>query len=458
MMKKKLLSALLAGAMLSGMLSGCSGGDSGGSGGETAEEGKVVNIYVWNNEFQRKFNAYYPSVSKTSNDLSVTYLEDGTEVHWIINPNQDGVYQQKLDEALIKQSSASADEKIDLFLAEADYIMKYTDPDVSAAAPISSLGITDADIANQYKYTLQAATGADGEIRGLSYQATPGMFVYRRSIAQAVLGTDDPDTVNEAVSDWDKFDATAEKMKAAGYYMVSSRADTYRVFSNNVSTPCVDGNAAVVDPNIMKWVEQSRKYTDEGLNHKVGGQWIDEWNQDMGANSKVFGFFLPAWGLGVCIQPNVEGTDADDDWAACSGPQPFYWGGTWLLAAEGTDNPEHVKDIMLQMTTNREILRAITVEDNDMTNDQPLMEELAEDPSFSSPLLGGQNHIAVLSDVAVNIDLSNISPYDQGFTELFQNTFGDYFNNVIDFETAKSNFETAIAERYPELTGGVKWP
>ena len=458
MMKKKLLSALLAGVMLSGMLSGCGGGDSNGSGGETAEEGKVVNIYVWNNEFQRKFNAYYPSVSKTSNDLSVTYLEDGTEVHWIINPNQDGVYQQKLDEALIKQSSASADEKIDLFLAEADYIMKYTDPDVSAAAPISSLGITDADIANQYKYTLQAATGSDGEIRGLSYQATPGMFVYRRSIAQAVLGTDDPDTVNEAVSDWDKFDATAEKMKAAGYYMVSSRADTYRVFSNNVSTPCVDGNAAVVDPNIMKWVEQSRKYTDEGLNHKVGGQWIDEWNQDMGANSKVFGFFLPAWGLGVCIQPNVEGTDADDDWAACSGPQPFYWGGTWLLAAEGTDNPEHVKDIMLQMTTNREILRAITVEDNDMTNDQPLMEELAEDPSFSSPLLGGQNHIAVLSDVAVNIDLSNISPYDQGFTELFQNTFGDYFNNVIDFETAKSNFETAIVERYPELTGGVKWP
>lgn len=459
MMKKKVLSALLAGLMLSGMLSGCGGGgNGGGSDSGTMEEGKVVNIYVWNNEFQRKFNAYYPNVSKTSNDLSVTYLEDGTEVHWIINPNQDGVYQQKLDEALIKQGSAPADERVDLFLAEADYIMKYTDPEVNAAAPISALGITDADLANQYAYTLQAATGADGEIRGLSYQATPGMFVYRRSIAQAVLGTDDPEVVNEAVSDWDKFDATAERMKAAGYYMVSSRADTYRVFSNNVSSPCVDGNTAVVDPNIMKWVEQTRKYTDEGLNHKVGGQWIDEWNQDMGANSKVFGFFLPAWGLGVCIQPNVEGTDADDDWAACSGPQPFYWGGTWLLAAEGTDNPEHVKDIMLQMTTNREILRAITVEDNDMTNDQPLMEELAEDPNFSSPLLGGQNHIAVLSKVAANIDLSNISPYDQGFTELFQNTFGDYFNNVIDFETAKSNFETAILERYPELTGGVKWP
>ena len=72
---------------------------------------------------------------------------------------------------------------------------------------------------------------ADGEIRGLSYQATPGMLVYRRSIAKAVLGTDDPETVAAAVSDWDKFYETAERMKDAGYYMYSGRADTYRVYS-----------------------------------------------------------------------------------------------------------------------------------------------------------------------------------------------------------------------------------
>ena len=75
------------------------------------EEGKIINIYVWNDEWQNKFNANYPEVDSTSKDKSVTYLKDGTEVHWIINPNQDGVYQQKLDEALGKQESASADEK-----------------------------------------------------------------------------------------------------------------------------------------------------------------------------------------------------------------------------------------------------------------------------------------------------------------------------------------------------------
>ena len=65
----------------------------------------------------------------------------------------------------------------------------------------------------------------------------------------------------------------------------------------------------------------------------------------------------------------------------------------------------------------------------------------------------------MLSDAAASISLANVSPYDQGCTEEFQNTFGDYFNGKIDLEKAKANFEQAIGERYPELkSGGVRWP
>ena len=341
MKKKKRLCLVLAMLMLVSMLAACGGGETATGDTPAAEEGKVINIYVWNQEFQEKFNDCYPGVTGTSSDLSVTNLEDGTEVHWIINPNQDGVYQDKLDEALGKQGSASADEKIDMFLVEADYALKYVDPDVGVAMPISKLGITEADIANQYDYTLEAVTGPDGEIRALSYQASPGMLVYRRSIAQAVLGTDDPDTVAKAVADWDTFYETAEQVKAAGYVMYSSTADTYRVYSNNTSAPWVDGTAVVVDQNMMNWVARSKEDTDNGINNDVGGQWTDEWNKDMGPDSKVFCFFLPAWGLSTCIQPNVKDTAAAQDWAVCTAPQAFYWGGTWLVAAEGTENPGH---------------------------------------------------------------------------------------------------------------------
>ena len=459
-MKKKVLSFLLAMLMLTSLLTACGGGDNSTGDSAATGEGKVINIYVWNQEFQEKFNDCYPGVTGTSKDLSVTNLEDGTEVHWIINPNQDGVYQDKLDEALGKQGSASADEKIDMFLVEADYALKYVDPDVGVAMPISKLGITEADIANQYDYTLEAVTGPDGEIRALSYQATPGMLVYRRSIAQAVLGTDDPDTVAKAVADWDTFYETAEQVKAAGYVMYSSTADTYRVYSNNTSAPWVDGTAVVVDQNMMNWVARSKEDTDNGINNDVGGQWTDEWNKDMGPDSKVFCFFLPAWGLSTCIQPNVKDTAAAQDWAVCTAPQAFYWGGTWLVAAEGTDNPEHVKDIMLKMTADTNILRTLAQEYGEMSNDQPLMDELAQSPEFGIDLLAGQNYLGVLSEGAANISLANGSPYDQGCVEEFQNAFGDYFRESttgVSFEKAKANFETAILERYPELTE-VRWP
>lgn len=42
-------------------------------------------------------------------------------------------------------------------------------------------------------------------------QATPGLFAYRRSIAKDVLGTDDPEQVQAAVADWDKFNAVKLK-------------------------------------------------------------------------------------------------------------------------------------------------------------------------------------------------------------------------------------------------------
>ena len=57
-----------------------------------SDEGKVINIYSWNDEFRQRLEAVYPEVESTSKDGTVTKLKDGTEIHWVVNPNQDGVY------------------------------------------------------------------------------------------------------------------------------------------------------------------------------------------------------------------------------------------------------------------------------------------------------------------------------------------------------------------------------
>ena len=418
-------------------------------------EGSVLNIWCWNEEFQSRFNDFYPEVAEVASDLSTTTLNDGTVVKWTINPNQDNNYQNKLDEALMAQADAADDDKIDIFLIEADYALKYVDADVDVALPLSELGITAEDIADQYTYTQEIVSDANGEVRGTTWQATPGLFAYRRSIAKDVLGTDDPAEVQAALSDWDKFNAVAAQAKEKGYFMLSGYDDSFRTFSNNVAQPWVTGTTLTVDENIMKWVEQTKLFTDEGYNNK-SSLWSDTWAQDQGADGKVFGFFYSTWGINFTLVGNA-GEEGFGDWAVCEGPQPYYWGGTWLCAARGTDNTELVKDVMIQLTANADIMKDITNVTQDYTNTVSAMQEIAEDPNFASAFLGGQNHIALFSEVAPTIDMSNVSAYDQGCNEKIQAAFKDYFDGNVDIDTAKANFETAIRELYPEITE-VVWP
>lgn len=459
---KKVLSLAMVAAMGVGLMTGC-GGSSGG-GGEASyfssdEEGKVINVYVWNDEFRSRISDYYPEVEKTSDDGTITYLKDGTEIHWTVNPNQDGVYQDKLDEALSQQDSADIDDKVDLFLAETDYLVKYVDQVADVAVPLTELGIDpDKDLADQYQYTKDAACDADGVQRATSWQGCPGVFIYRRSIARDVFGTDEPEKIHEIVADWDKYNEAAKKLKDKGYYMNSSVFDTERVYTNNTESPWVaEGETSIkVDPNVVKWVEDCKKNYDAGFIHTTDQQWADTWNKDQGADAKVFAFFGPAWFVDFTLAPNY-GEKADPDWGICEPPQAYNWGGSFLIGARGTDNKEHIKDIMLKLTGDKDILVDISKGTGDFTNTQSGMKGLANDKKYKSKFLCGQNPYTIYEPAAKTIVMDKLSPYDQGCIESLGNSFTDYFNGNIDFEKGKENFEKAVTERYPDITE-VVWP
>ncbi|MFY9286177.1 MAG: carbohydrate ABC transporter substrate-binding protein [Tissierellaceae bacterium] len=427
------------------------------------EEGKVLNIWGWNDEFQGLFKDYFEGKGK---------VPDGVEVKFTIVPNDDNAYQNALDEALLNQENAAADEKIDLFLVEADYALKYVDSDYTLDI-IKDVGLTQEDIAGQYKYTQEIVTDSKGAIKGTSWQATPGLFAYRRSIAKDVLGTDDPAEVQKALSTWEDFYDVAEKAHAKGYKMLSGYDDSYRTFSNNVSQPWVDSEKRIIiDDNILKWIEQTKEFTDKGYNNKTS-LWDDAWAADQGPGGKVFGFFYSTWGINFTLLGNALETPLPDgltatsdpeaykeattgngifgDYAVIEGPQNYYWGGSWLCAAAGSDNLELVQEIMRTMTCDPETLITITKDRQDFTNNIEAMETLANDDNFASAFLGGQNHIKLFAESAKGIDMSNISPYDQGLNEGIQTAFRDYFNGTVDYDTALDNFYKAAIEKYPEL-------
>ena len=369
-------------------------------------------------------------------------------------------YQQKLDEALMNQADAAADDKVDIFLSETDYVYKYTDAEADVAMPLTDLGIDpEKDLADQYEFTKVTASDQDGVQRGSTWQCCPGLLVYRRDIAKDVFGTDDPAAVGEKVKDWDTLKTTAEELKAKGYYTFSSYADTFRLYGNSISQPWVaEGETTLkVDPQIMEWVETSKEWLDAGYYDKtVKGQFNDDWNKAMGSASKVFAFLLPPWGIDFTLSPNWDGEAGA--WAVTNPPQEYNWGGSYIHACTGTDNPEHVKDIILALSADKDNLLQISKDYLDFTNTKSGMSEAAEDDAnFSSEFLGGQNAYKYYVPVAENIEIAPLSAYDQGCVELIQNAFSDYFQGNVDFERAKENFETAIKERYPDITE-IQWP
>ena len=240
-MKKsvKLMMALVSCALLSSVAS-C-GGTSSDDGSKDCPVcpdsgdkvgGKVLNIWAWNDEFQSRLRQFYPdyvSTDANGNDL----LRDGTTIKWTIHPNDNNGYQVPLDEALKNQESAATDDKIDMFLSEADYITKYKDSDYTLDVR-KDVGITDEYLNDQYEYTQQVATSTSGVLKGVTWQATPGLYAYRADLAKKVFGTSEPDKVQEKLANWSKFNAAAKTAKDAGVKILSGYDDAYRTYSNNV--------------------------------------------------------------------------------------------------------------------------------------------------------------------------------------------------------------------------------
>ena len=414
-----------------------------------AEEGSVLNVEVWNEEFKSRITDHYPGYEEV--DATTGKIGDVT-VNWIITPSDDNAYQNNLDSVLPGNVDAAADEKVDIFLVEADYALKYVDADANVAMPLEELGITADDLGKQYQYTKDIVTDANGVLRGSSWQACSAGLIYNREIAKEVLGTDDPAEVQEAVKDWATYTETAAKMAEAGYKMAATVNDTYRVYSNNVAGPWVQDGKVVLDDNIKAWVDDSKAAVDAGQT-TTAELWSDDWAKGFFPEGKVFCYFGPAWFFNFCLHADEEGSVAyDGGWGFVTGPQSFYWGGTWICAAQGTDNSELVKDIILTMTTDNAVMKEIAQVDADCVNNTEVLAELSADDSGNLALLGGQNPYEMLAAGAENVDMSNISPYDQGCNEEFQGAMKNYFDGNADYDAALGQFKSAIVEKYPELT------
>ena len=333
---KKLLAALVCVALIVGTVSAKPKND---------KNVKVINVWSFTNEVPgmiEKFKATHPDFGY---DINVTIIA-----------TTDGAYQPALDQAL----AAGGADAPDIYCAEAAFIVKYTQGDAANyAAKYKDLGINvakkvkDAQIA-QYAVDL-GTRGKD--IVGLPYQATGGAFIYRRSIAKAVWGTDDPKVIKDKIGggsgNLDKFWTAAEALKAKGYKILSGDGDLWHLFENSSDKGWIVDGKLYIDPKREAFLDASKKLYDNGY-HNNTRDWQDGWFADMKETGTAFGFFGPAWLVNYSMAQNCGGSKVGEgsfgDWAVCESPVGFFWGGTWVLANNDTKCKDAVADIIEWIT------------------------------------------------------------------------------------------------------------
>ena len=390
-------------------------------------EGKVLNIYSWDSEFKTCLSKFYPGYNTGDDSIN------GVKVNWVIVPDQDGAYQDKLYEALDNQYEASDDEKVDIFLIQEGYALKFTDSSYALDVR-KNLGFSDSDLSNQFKYTKDVATNFDGELKALSWQANPSGLIYRRSIAKEVLGTDSPDEVQEKLSDWEKFSGAASEAKSKGFFMLPDYNSSCDVFAASVKEPWVVNGTVSVAPAIKDWVKRTKTYAQKGYIGK-------------GESGKVMCYFGSSRLFETLAQKE---SGSKGDWGFIAGPQSYASGGSWICAATGTDNQELVKDILRKMTSDTDVMTKIAGETGAFVNNEGVMSNLAQS-SYKNDFLGGQNPLPIMVDVAKSFEKGTVSVYDEDLTDILKDAMSDYFDGACSEDEAWSKFETLVTDKYFNL-------
>lgn len=385
--------------------------------GDARNDGEILHIISFNDELKDVFETLYGEEN----------LPDGVRLEYTSFMGSFE-YTERLDGIL-----ASEENTVDIFVAEPNYIRKYADSCLTL--PLSEAGITLEDTADMFPYTVSYGTSSDGVLKGVSYQTEPGVFAYRRDIAEEVFGSDDPDYIHSLITDdWDN---TAAALAEKGYYIISSASDTYKLYDQNRTSPWINENGKVtVDGMLKSWAEDMRRCCENGFtpNHS---QWSDKWMTDMTSEGRSFGMLLAPWGNEYVLGNFSE--DKAGQWGVCLPPKPFYWGGTYLCISSKTDNLDLCGEILKKMISDEDALAQYSAQNRDCCNNRSVMERLAASGEVYSDFLA-QNSFEVYLPAAETIRADHITEYDEILEDFYTSAMQDYINGYCPYDEAEEMF------------------
>ncbi len=433
---------------------------------------------------------------------------EGCEVEFVAVSIQDG-YMDKILPALESGNGP------DVFTGELDQIKQFIE--AGYYADIETMMANDPDVdleaekADYEDYIWQSGIDpATGKLAALSWQVTPGAIFFKVDMAAEVWGDEDgfpqegEGNYNEAVTNW----MNANKFNTVDNLLVAQKEvkaynSSWRLFPDDQSVR----HFAAGTNNPAKWIDENGKLNPAKIKEQIPyiklvkamygdtikdsltanateweGPWYDAMDKDLtdaeGNTWEVMAYSMPTWGLKYIIEPNMEKVDANGNsldkpsenadqaekdayekaafkgnWGMASGPNSYFWGGTYLGINADSDNPEIAFAFLKSMLFDKERLAERQAADGDMYAMESVMAPVIANYE-GRPSLGGMNHLKVFSEEASKIDLSNVTIYDRGLNDLLGIHITNYkkgaegYNSISDVLEA---FYKDVQVTYPEI-------
>jgi hypothetical protein len=393
-----------------------------------AEYTGTITLWSWTDDplYQiEAFNKVYPNVK-----VEFTQVGEGydTKIQTIVDNKTDGP---------------------DIFVADVKVVKNYIDNDAwenLSAAPYNAGPL----VGGIMQYTKDVASDADGGLRALSWQATPGVFWYKRSIAKEYLGNDDPAFVSEQMSTMDGFLKMAQtiKEKSGGKTAtITNYKDMWTMAQYSMrSKPWVVDGEFQMDPYVPEFFDLCKTIYDSGYDAKLNA-WSTPWFAAC-ADKSLFGYILPTWGLQYVIMGSAP--DSLGDWGAASMPESYFDGGTYMGIYQKSRNKELAWEFIKFVTLNEDYLKQYALDKSDFPCLTPVADALSS--GYSNPWCGGQNTFAFFQQEAKKIDASLVTRYDDPIREALQRAVELYVQGGQGKDAAIASFKADVANIYQNIT------
>lgn len=177
------------------------------------------------------------------------------------------------------------------------------------------------------QYAIDAGTNPDGEIIALPYESDVCVFMYRRSIARRVWGTDDPhkiaDIIGAGTENLEKFKEAALTLKKHGYYIVPGSSGLWPLFDDETDASEMGLNENTdISPKWEEFMDVSKYLFDNGC-MKDTDPYTEQWYKELDGKGDKQVFGLVTLDKMVTLQSNylwgLKSTAGD--WAVCLPPR-----------------------------------------------------------------------------------------------------------------------------------------